>query len=300
MRPAIVKLAAVAITALVALACSGCHVTRPPKNHARAEVLYSAMMSDPRTFNPILVTDAGSSAMMDHLFEGLVRIDPLTTLPEPDLASSWEIGDGGHTITFHLRHGLKWSDGAPLTAHDVVFTMDVIYDRHVPNSIRPSLTIDGKPIKVEAPGQYTVRMILPRPFAPLLYAIGFPIIPAHVLESAFKAGRFNQSWGINTPPKKIIGNGGYEMTRYTPSQLAQFRRNPDYWMRDETGGPLPHLHGQTTLIVEDQNADYLRFLSGETDVYSPRPEEVTSLREKAKALGITVKRIGIDTGSLFF
>ena len=56
--------------------------------------------------------------------------------------------------------------------------------------------------KVEAPDDYTVVMTLPRPFAPLLYSIGFRIIPAHVLEPALKAGQFNHTWGIDTPPDK--------------------------------------------------------------------------------------------------
>src|SRR5581483_1700474 len=190
--------------------------------------------------------------------------------------------------------------GRPLTAHDVVFTMRVIYDPHVPNSVRPTLLVDGKPIKVEALDDYTVRMAMPRPFAPLLYSIGFDIIPAHVLGPAFEAGRFNQAWSIDTPPSKLVGQGPYRMTQYVQSQYVRFARNPDYWMRDENGRPLPRLNGQTLLIVQDQNAAYLRFLSGQIDVYTPRPEEVVDLRERQKRLGITLKRIGIDTGSLFF
>jgi len=85
-----------------------------------------------------------------------------------------------------------------------------------------------------------------------------------------------------------------------PSQVIQFLRNPTYWMKAEQGGQLPRLHGRTDMIVQDQNAAYLRFLSGQTDIYTPRPEEVTDLREKAPKLGITVTKVGIDTGSLFF
>ena len=83
------------------------------------------------------------------------------------------MGEGGKTITFHLRHDVKWSDGEPFTSRDVLFTMRVIYDPQVPNSAVFSLTVDGQPIKVEAPDDYTVVMRLPRPFAPLLYSIGF-------------------------------------------------------------------------------------------------------------------------------
>ncbi|MBF6567965.1 MAG: ABC transporter substrate-binding protein [Candidatus Binataceae bacterium] len=287
-----------ALMAVVTVA--GCRVSRPVMDHARAQVLYTATTTDPKTFNPILVTDAGSGAVLDNLFEGLVKYDALTTLPEPDLAERWEIGDSGRSITFHLRPGMNWSDGQPVTAHDVVFTMRVVYDPHVPNSIRPSITVDGKPIKVEALDDHTVRMTLPRPFAPLLYAIGFPILPAHVLEPLFDAGRYEQVWGIDTPPAKIISVGQFQMTDYVPSQLVQFRRNPDYWMKGVDHQVLPRLRGQTQLIVQDQNAQYLRFLSGQIDVYAPRPEEVASLKQQAAALKITTQEIGIDTGSLFF
>ena len=83
--------------------------------------------------------------------------------------------------------------------------MQVMYDKRVPNSMRSILTIDGKPIEVETPDDYTVVMRLPRPFAPLLYSIGVQIIPAHILEPIYKAGHFNQAWNINTPPRDLIG-----------------------------------------------------------------------------------------------
>jgi peptide/nickel transport system substrate-binding protein len=134
----------------------------------------------------------------------------------------------------------------------------------------------------------------------LLYAIGFPIAPAHILEHALDSGQFNRTWGIDTPPQKLIALGPYRMERYVPGQLIDFARNPDYWMRDEHGGELPRLHGQVLLIVPDPNAQYLRFMDGQTDVYHPRPEEVFSLREDAAKLKITLKSMGVDTGSLFF
>jgi peptide/nickel transport system substrate-binding protein len=291
---------ALAAISIVAAFVSGCHIKRPSNDHAQQQVLYSATISDPKTFNPVLVTDAGSAGITGNLFEGLVRLNPVTTLPEPGLAEKWEIGDGGRSITFHLRKGVKWFDGEPFTSHDVVFTLHVIYDQRVPNSERPILTIDGKPIEIEAPDAQTVKMTLPRPFAPLLYSIGFDILPAHIMEKALQSGQFNRTWGIDTPPEKVIGLGPYRMTRYVPAQFVEFARNPDYWMKDEQGGQLPKLNGQVSLIVQDQNAAYLRFLSGQTDVHSPRPEEVLDLRSKAESLKISLKDIGIDTGSLFF
>ncbi|MGC1398428.1 ABC transporter substrate-binding protein [Candidatus Binatus sp.] len=289
--------------ALSALAISaGCHVSRPDSDHAKNQILYTAVASDPRTFNPILITDATSGELTGDLFESLLRINPVTTLPEAGLAEKWDIAPDNKSITFHLRHDAKWFDGQPVTAHDVLFTLDVIYDPKVPNSIRPAITIDHQRIAAEAPDDYTVVMHLPKPFAPLLYSLGIQVMPAHILEPVWKAGNFNHTWGIDTLPEKIIGDGAYKMMRYAQSQVVNYDRNEDYWMKDEHGGQLPRLHGQNVTIVQDQNAAYLRYLSGQIDVYGPRTEEVSPLQDKVKnhELDITVDKIGIDTGSLFF
>jgi peptide/nickel transport system substrate-binding protein len=283
------------------LSClTGCNVNRPRKDHAVTQTLYEGLSSDPGTFNPIIVTDASSGTAIGDLFEGLVKINPLTTLPEPDLAQSWDIADNGKTIRFHLRHDVRWSDGVRFCARDVLFTMQVIYNPRVPNSMISSLTVDGKPPKVEAPDDFTVTMRLPRPFAPLLYAIGVPIIPEHVLATPLLAGQFNRTWGIDTPPANLICLGPYRMERYVPGQVLAFERNPTYWMRDEHGGQLPRLLAQVLMIVTDRNAMYLRFMSGMLDVYRPRAEEVWELQQKQKELHIKLQATGIDTGSRFF
>jgi peptide/nickel transport system substrate-binding protein len=288
------------IAALAMLLACGCRVQHASDDHAKQQIFYSDSLGDPRTFNPILSTDQSSDEAVRDIFDTLVRINELTMLPEPGLAESWDIAPDQKSITFHLRHGLKWSDGAPFTAHDVGFTMQVIYDQTVPNSMRSLLTIEGKPMEVTTPDDYTVVMRLPRPFAPLLYSIGMPILPAHILEPVYKAGRFDQAWNVNTPPSELTALGQFVMTRYVPSQLLQYAGNPNFWMHDDNGRPLPRLRGETTLIVPDLNASYLKFLAGQLDVYTPRPEEVLSLKERAKELNITVASNGVDTGELFF
>jgi len=288
------------VAALTVLVACGCRVEHASDNHARQQIFYQASLGDPRTFNPILSTDSSSNEAVSDVFDSIVRMNELTMLPEPGLAESWDIAPDQKSITFHLRRGIKWSDGAPFSSHDVAFTMQVIYDKRVPNSMRSILTIDGKPMEVETPDDYTVVMRLPRPFAPLLYSIGTSIIPAHILEPVYKAEHFNQAWNINTPPRDLVGLAQFVMTRYVQSQLLQYADNPNFWMRDESGGPLPRLRGQTTLIVSDLNAEYLKFLAGQLDVYNPRPEEVVSLKERAKELNVTVAGNGVDTGELFF
>jgi peptide/nickel transport system substrate-binding protein len=294
------RLVTIALAICAMLLTASCRVKRPTQDHAQQQILYSSMVGDPRTFNPVTATDLYSDIVIGPLFEGLVRINELTALPEPGLAEKWEIASDQKIITFHLRHDVKWADGAPFTSHDVVFTLQVMYDTRVPNSMRSILLIDGKQMGVEAPDDYTLVLHLPRPFAPLMYTIGFPIIPAHILEAPYKAGRFNQTWNIDTPPAQLVGLGAFAMSSYVPAQMSQYVRNPNFWMKDDQGGELPRLHGRAILIVPDQNAGYLKFLSGQVDEYDPRPEEVVDLQSKVDQLKIKLTKIGVDNGEMFF
>jgi peptide/nickel transport system substrate-binding protein len=265
----------------------------------RGDRLVTAIISDPKTFNPLLSVDSASSEALEEVFDGLVRLDPKTTLPDPVLATSWEHDAAGTTWTFHLRTDVVWQDGQPFTADDVAFTLQAIFDPKVPNSVKHILTIGGQPIRAEVVDPHTVRLILAEPFAPLLNSIGFGILPKHILGSTLADGTFAQTWGIDTAPEKIIGTGPYRLTRYVPAQLLQYGRNPTYWMRDENGGQLPRLAERTTLIVPDQNTIYLKFLDRQLHVYSPRPEEVDDIRNRSEALEVTLSKIGLDTGMLF-
>lgn len=266
---------------------------------AHPQHLFTASFADPKTFNPILTVDATSAAAIADVFDSLVRLNPRTTEIEPALAERWDIGADGTDVTFHLRRGVRWHDSAPLTAADVVFTFDAIYDDRVPNSLRSVLTIDGQRIQVEAVDDHTVRMRLPHPFAPLLNGVAVPIVPRHRLGEALAAGTFARQWGINTPPEQIVGSGPYRLEKYVPAQYLRLVRNPDYWMRDAQGERLPYLAEQTIRIVPNQDTAYLKFLAGELDLHAPRPEEIAELRARSAERALTVEEIGLDTGMLF-
>jgi peptide/nickel transport system substrate-binding protein len=159
--------------------------------------------------------------------------------------------------------------------------------------------VGGQPMRAEVVDPHTVNLVLAEPFAPLLNSIGFAILPKHILGPALADGTFTQTWGIDTPPEKVVGTGPYRLARYVPAQLLQYVKNPTYWMRDENGGALPRLPERTNLLVPDQNTMYLKFLDRQLHVYSPRPEEIDDLRKRSEELEIALTKIGLDTGMLF-
>ncbi len=299
------RIAAVAALLLLPAACQQSRETKtasgvtvaPPT--PRPQQLTDSTVSDPKTFNPLLSVDNASSTALRYVFDSLVRLNPLTTEIEPMLAERWEYDKAGTTCTFYLRRDVHWHDGVPFTAADVAFTLDAVYDPRVPNSAKHLLTIDGERIRTQIVDDHTIRLILPRPFAPLLNTIGIEILPKHILGAPLEQGTFAQQWGIDTPPEKIIGTGPYRMVRYVPAQFIQYRRFPGYWMRDDAGDALPYLEQWTTLIVPSQDTAFLKFGAGQTDLLQPRPEEITALRAAQDEMKIELEEVGLEAGSTF-
>ncbi len=276
---------------------SGCNFRRMeslPKN-----ILVTAVISDPRTFNPILANETSSTDVLDPIFAGLTRLNLFTFKVEPGLAESWTVSSDRKVITMKLRKHVHFSDGEPFSADDVLFTFKVIYSPDVLSSYRDLFTINGKQVKVEKLDNHTVRFILPVPFYPFLESLSIPVLPEHVLQRPLLGNVFEKTWNIVTAPDHIVGLGPYTMTDYVPSQYIIFKANPYYYEKDGEGVQLPYIEKRAMLIVQNQDAQYVKFISGETDIYSPRPQEVSMLESMSKKRGFIVKNIGLDTGILF-
>src|SRR5579883_3298292 len=144
-----------------------------------------ATFTDPKTFNPITADEMASIDIIARISGGLVNVDSPTEKVRPGLAESWSVEPDQKTWTFHLRKGLRWSDGQPLNADDVVFTWDVIYNPDIPNMTRDQFVIGGKKFAVTKVDDYTVKVVTPIVYAPFLEFFGaVPIIPKHVLVKA--------------------------------------------------------------------------------------------------------------------
>lgn len=282
---------------LVIIMLAGCSF-RKMENLPKG-MLVTSVISDPRTFNPILANETSSTDVLDPLFAGLTRLNLLTFKVEPGLAESWTISSDKRVITMKLRKDIHFSDGRSFSADDVLFTFRVIYSPRVLSSYRDLFTINGKQITVEKLGEHTVRFILPSPFYPFLESLSIPILPEHILRRPLLDNRFDRTWNIITPPSQIVGLGPYTMTDYVPSQYIILKANPYYYGKDTKGVQLPYIKKRAMLIVQNQDAQYVKFISGETDIYYPRPQEVSMLEAMSKKKGFTVRNIGLDTGILF-
>ncbi|MCX7918292.1 MAG: ABC transporter substrate-binding protein [bacterium] len=265
-------------------------------------VLTLATISDPKSFNIIVAKETSTTQALSLLFEGLTRENGVTTEVEPNLAESWEISSDGLTWIFHLRKDVRWSDGVSFTADDVVFTFTkLIYNPKIPTSSRDIFMVDGKLPKIEKVDEYTVKFILPKPFAPFPRLMTQEILPKHKLEPIIAKGadKFNSAWGLDTPPSEIVGTGPYVLKQYLPSQKLVYEPNPYYWKKDKQGKKLPYIQKVIRIIVPDQDTQLLKFQSGEIDAIPMRAQHYSILKPKEKSGNFTVYNCGPDFGTEF-
>jgi len=230
--------------------------------------LVIASYGDPKTFNPVTANEGSSELIYRHLYAGLLGMDETTQAVGPGLADSWTNAADGKTWTFHLRKNLRWSDGEPLTADDVVFTWnDLIYNPKIDNVLRDGFIIDGKKFEVTKVDDLTVQVVTPEIYAPFLEAFGAgtPILPKHTLEKSVKDGTFTSAYGINWNPKDIVCSGPFIIKEYKTAQYILLARNPYFCEVDKKGQRLPYFDNIVYTVVPDMNTMSLRFLSGECD-----------------------------------
>ncbi len=198
--------------------------------------------AEPKTLNPVTATDAVSREVIGRLMGDLIEINRSTQQTEPALAKSWKISPDGRTFTLQLRKGIRFSDGHPFDADDVVFSFGVYTDEAVDSPQRDLLMIDGKPITATKLDQYTVRFTLPRPYASAERLFdGLAMLPKHLLEKPYHDGHFAQAWSLNVQAAEIAGLGPFRLKQYVPGQRVVVERNPYYWKVDKQNQRLPYL-----------------------------------------------------------
>src|SRR6267154_3816250 len=242
--------------------------------------------SEPKTLNPVTVTDAVSREVIGRLMGDLIEINRSSQQTEPALAKSWKISADGRIFTLQLRKGTRFSDGNPFDADDVLFSFRVYMDEAVDSPQRDLLIIDGKPIVVTKLDQYSVRFALPRPYAAAERLFdGLAMLPKHLLEKSYKEGKFTQTWSLNTPPAEMAGLGPFRVKQYLAGQRIVLERNPYYWKADRANHRLPYLDELAFLFVGSEDQQVMRFEAGETDMISRLSAENYTLLSKDQSHG---------------
>lgn len=268
--------------------------------------LVTSVLSDPKTFNAVL--SAESPNVFGSIYDGLIAENPITAKLEPALAESWDISEDGLSVIFTLRENLKWSDGQPLMVDDVVFSYNDLYlNPKIPNNYRDSFRV-GRSRSLPSIRKIDGRRVefkISEPFAPFLETAQVPILPKHILlksvETLDSQGNplFLSTWGTDTPPEKIIGNGAYKLKNYATSQRVIFEPNPHYWKRKATGEPLPFIQHLIWAIVESTDTALIQFRSGSLDSVSVTPDYYSLLKQEEKRGDFTIYNGGSAYGTSF-
>jgi peptide/nickel transport system substrate-binding protein len=268
-----------------------------------ADTLVASIRAEPQSFNRYVARDLTSAVISSLTHSALVRINRVTNKLEPDLAERWELLPDRRTYRISLRPGLRFSDGVPFTADDVVFSFQALYDRPTASVLAETLHVRGEPLTIAKADATTVTIRFPSAFGPGLRLLdGVPILPRHRLGLSLKSGTFRSAWGLSTPPSEIVGLGPFMLRRYDPGQRLTFDRNPYYWRRED-GRSLPRLDHLVLEVVPDQDAELLKLQAGEIDFTQSemRASDVAPLRRAADRgrLALTDLGVGLD-GDLFW
>ena len=274
--------------------------TRAPVGKFGGELILSTIGEGPKTFNPCNSKDATSSSMAGMLYDGLVTTEPRTGEVIPLLAKDFKVI--GNDYIVHLRHGVKWSDGKPITADDVMYTYQEIIFKGLGNpSSMENMKVEGKLPSIEKIDDYTVKFTTPKPFAPFLRQLSNPIVPKHYFKPYSDRGEseFNAFLSPNTPPEEIVSNGAFKLKEYVAAQRVVFVRNPDYYKINTQNERLPYLDKVVYMIVGDTNNEILKFEAGELDLLSIRGENVARYKLREPDSDYKIYNLGPDTGTLF-
>ncbi len=290
-------------------------MARPQQKNAKEELLtvpgevgrsggrlVVALRGEPKTLNPLIAVDTRSREVIGVMQADLVHINRATQLTEPALAKSWKVSPNGLEYTLVLRQGIKFSDGQPLDADDVLFTFRVYLDESVHATQRDFLIVGGKPIVVRKLDAQTIVFQLAKTYgAGERIFDGVAILPRHLLEKPYQEGKLAQLGTLATAANQWAGLGPFRLKEYVAGQRLVLERNPYYWKTDAKGNRLPYLDELVYLFVQNADAQVLKFQSGETDVISQTgAENFAALSRQQRGYTMTDAGPGLEYYFLFF
>jgi peptide/nickel transport system substrate-binding protein len=263
--------------------------------------LVVSLRSEPKTLNPVTSLDVSSREVIAQMTADLIHINRLTQDTEPALAKAWQVSPDGLKYTLHLRHGLRFSDGHPLDADDVLFSFKVYLDQKSQSPQRDSLIVADKPILVKRLDAYTVVFEMAQPYAAAERLFdSLAILPRHLLEKAYQEGKLGQSWGLGSSPSEIAGLGPFRLKEYVAGERVVLERNPYYWQTDLKNNRLPYLDDITFLFVTSADAEVIRFQAGDTDIINRLSAADASVLEGNHSIHLDDLGPSLEYNFLFF
>jgi peptide/nickel transport system substrate-binding protein len=224
-------------------------LTIPQKTGGTLNVGISA---DATQFDPAQTQDNPSLWTEMEIFSRLVRVNNAGTDIEGDLAEKWDVSADGTVYTFHLRPEAKFSDGTPVTADDVKYSIE----RGMGDNTLNAWTFDAVK-SVEAVDPHTVKITLKGPAAP--FANDIALWGASIVS---KAAAEKEGADFGTKP---VGSGPFMLDSWEKGRQITLKKNPYYWEKDAKGNQLPYLDQLNLLVLTDDNTRMLKLQAGEID-----------------------------------
>lgn len=224
------------------------------KAERNPNTIVEGSIGDARRLNPVIANDHSSVEIITLVFNGLVKYDKDIKLIG-DLAERWTVSNGGKTITFHLRKGVKWHDNVEFTAEDCLFTYQRLMDPKVATPYGSSYMDVSR---AEVVNKYVFRVTYKEPFSPALESWGMGIIPKHLLD-----GKDINTDVFNRQP---IGTGPYKLKEWLAGQKIVLEANNDYFEG------RPNIDQFIYRIIPDSSTMFQELLSGGVDyIYTLTP-----------------------------
>lgn len=217
------------------------------------DALVEGSIGDASNLIPILATDSSSHSVAGLIYNGLLKYDKDLKLTG-DLAEGYEVSEDKKIITFHLRKGVKWHDGAPFVSEDVKFTYELIVDDKTPTAYDSDFRLIER---VETPDNYTVKVFYKVPYAPALASWTTSILPSHLLKGV----------EITKSPlqRKPVGTGPYKFFEWKPGDSITLVANTGYFEGS------PNIERYIFRIIPDSATMFLELLNGTIDLMGLSP-----------------------------
>ncbi|MCE5168989.1 ABC transporter substrate-binding protein [Paenibacillus profundus] len=254
------------------------NTTKTPKDGG---TLTMGTFSDIVTVNPVFQSDTSSGDVSKLILAQLYNLDreanvvaePWSLAAEPP-----QISEDGKTYTVKLKPEAKWTDGTPVTADDIIFTINATRNPEVGS---PGISAYDKVDSIEKVDEHTAKIQLKQVYAPFIYSLILTLAPSHILKDVPPKELKQHAYG--TDPAKTVTNGPWKWSEWKQKQHISVDADPNYW-----GAKKPHIAKVIYKIYADQNTEVQALIKGDVDTVSAIPVTQLAAVEKRDNLRVVL------------